>query len=191
MKLLTSFQSGSILGPVLPPYLLALEYLMSKHNVTFHFYADEIQIYKPFIHLLYYEAGAYLQQSTDKRRGTPWIGCQSIQHKDIQGKQPCTHSFTLMGNLERPINLTVWEGARVSSENPRMHRKNKQAPCRKTPGRESNPGPSCCKVTVLPTAPQCRLIMQIYKPVKQNDSNTLGKVVCAISDNGCHRICCT
>ncbi|MED6269182.1 hypothetical protein CHARACLAT_030549 [Characodon lateralis] len=26
------------------------------------------------------------------------------QHRDIQNKQPCTHSFTPKGNLERPIN---------------------------------------------------------------------------------------
>ncbi|MED6251850.1 hypothetical protein ATANTOWER_003765 [Ataeniobius toweri] len=30
-----------------------------------------------------------------------------------------------------------------------MHGENMQTPCRKTPGRESNPGPSCCKATVL------------------------------------------
>ncbi|MEQ2297242.1 hypothetical protein AMECASPLE_032787 [Ameca splendens] len=42
-----------------------------------------------------------------KMQGGPWIGCQSIagQHRDIQDKQPCTHSFTPKGNLERPINL--------------------------------------------------------------------------------------
>ncbi|MEQ2248763.1 hypothetical protein ILYODFUR_022375 [Ilyodon furcidens] len=53
--------------------------------------------------------GAYLQQSTGERQGTPWKGVQFItgQHRDIQDKQPCTHSFTPKGNLERPINLTV------------------------------------------------------------------------------------
>ncbi|MEQ2197919.1 hypothetical protein XENOCAPTIV_005070 [Xenoophorus captivus] len=41
--------------------------------------------------------------------GTPWTGRQSIagQHRDIQDKQPCTHSFTPKGNLERPINQLV------------------------------------------------------------------------------------
>ncbi|MED6260590.1 hypothetical protein ATANTOWER_023713 [Ataeniobius toweri] len=40
------------------------------------------------------------------RQGTSWTGRQSIagQHRDIQ---PCTHSFTPKGNLERPIDLTV------------------------------------------------------------------------------------
>ncbi|MED6287671.1 hypothetical protein CHARACLAT_018674 [Characodon lateralis] len=44
-----------------------------------------------------------------ERHGTPWTGRQSIagQHRDIQDKQPCTHSFTPKGNLERPINLKV------------------------------------------------------------------------------------
>ncbi|MED6285391.1 hypothetical protein CHARACLAT_028785 [Characodon lateralis] len=36
-----------------------------------------------------------------------------------------------------------------------MHGENMQTPCRKTPGQELNPGPSCCKATVLPTAPPC------------------------------------
>ncbi|MEQ2256544.1 hypothetical protein ILYODFUR_025279 [Ilyodon furcidens] len=36
-----------------------------------------------------------------------------------------------------------------------MHGENMQTPCRKTPGRESNPGPSCCKATVLSTEPLC------------------------------------
>ncbi|MEQ2238555.1 hypothetical protein ILYODFUR_034233 [Ilyodon furcidens] len=44
-----------------------------------------------------------------ERWGTPWTGHQSIagQHRDTLDKQPCTHSFTPRGNLERPINLTV------------------------------------------------------------------------------------
>ncbi|MED6286574.1 hypothetical protein CHARACLAT_007408 [Characodon lateralis] len=55
------------------------------------------------------EAGAYLQQSTGGKRDTPWTGRQSIagQHRDTQDKQPCTHSVTPNGNLERPINVTV------------------------------------------------------------------------------------
>ncbi|MEQ2256642.1 hypothetical protein ILYODFUR_026208 [Ilyodon furcidens] len=54
-------------------------------------------------------AGAYLQQSMGERQGTPWTGRQSIagQHRAIQDKQRCTHSFTPKNNLERPINLTV------------------------------------------------------------------------------------
>ncbi|MEQ2295565.1 hypothetical protein AMECASPLE_015765 [Ameca splendens] len=68
-----------------------------------------------------------------RKRGTPWTGCQSITG----------HVFGL------------WEEAGVPCENPRMHGENMQTPCRKTPGRESNPGPSCCKATVLPIAPPC------------------------------------
>uniref|UniRef100_A0A3B5PYB9 Sushi domain-containing protein n=1 Tax=Xiphophorus maculatus TaxID=8083 RepID=A0A3B5PYB9_XIPMA len=34
-----------------------------------------------------------------------------------------------------------------------------QTPCRKTPGRELNPGPSCCKATALPTAPLYYIIL--------------------------------
>ncbi|MEQ2250358.1 hypothetical protein ILYODFUR_039179, partial [Ilyodon furcidens] len=54
-------------------------------------------------------AGTYLQQSTCERQGTPWTGRQFIAgpNRDIQDKQPCTHSFTLNSNLERPIYLTV------------------------------------------------------------------------------------
>ncbi|MED6249213.1 hypothetical protein ATANTOWER_011007 [Ataeniobius toweri] len=105
-------------------------------------------------------AGAYLQQSTGERQGTPWTARQPItgQHRHTQDKQPCTHSFTPKGNLERPINLTVmWEEPTVqeNTENPRMHGENMQNPCRKTPSKGSNPGPSCCKATVLPTAPPC------------------------------------
>uniref|UniRef100_A0A3P9MU28 Uncharacterized protein n=1 Tax=Poecilia reticulata TaxID=8081 RepID=A0A3P9MU28_POERE len=32
------------------------------------------------------------------------------------------------------------------------HRENMQTPCRKTPSWESNPEPSCCKATALPTS---------------------------------------
>ncbi|MEQ2302967.1 hypothetical protein AMECASPLE_011974 [Ameca splendens] len=78
--------------------------------------------------------------------------------RDIEDEQPCTHPFTPQGNLERPINLFgVWEEAGVPGENPLMHGENMQTPCRKTPGREHNPGPSRCKATVLPTAPSCSL----------------------------------
>ncbi|MEQ2283394.1 hypothetical protein AMECASPLE_010718 [Ameca splendens] len=70
------------------------------------------------------------------------LGPQSIagQHRDIQDKQPCKQK----GNFRKP---------EYPRENPRMHGKNMQTPCRKTPGRESNPGSSCCKATVLPTVP--------------------------------------
>ncbi|MEQ2310534.1 hypothetical protein AMECASPLE_009988 [Ameca splendens] len=54
-------------------------------------------------------AGAYFKQSTGKRWGTPWTGRQSIagQHRNTQNEQPCTHSFTPKGKLERPVNPTV------------------------------------------------------------------------------------
>ncbi|MEQ2233356.1 hypothetical protein ILYODFUR_020968, partial [Ilyodon furcidens] len=83
-------------------------------------------------------AGAYLQESKSEWWGTPWTGRQSItgQHRDAKDKQPCTPK----GNLE---------------SHPCMHRENMQTPCRKTPGQESNPGPSCCQATVLPTVPLC------------------------------------
>ncbi|MEQ2308651.1 hypothetical protein AMECASPLE_030419 [Ameca splendens] len=43
------------------------------------------------------------------RWGTPWTGHQSIagQHRHTRDKQPCTHSFMPMGNIEKPINLIV------------------------------------------------------------------------------------
>ncbi|MED6252942.1 hypothetical protein ATANTOWER_019662 [Ataeniobius toweri] len=55
------------------------------------------------------EAAAYLKHSMGGRRGTPWTGHQSIagQHRHTQDKQPCTHSFTPKGNLEKQINLTI------------------------------------------------------------------------------------
>ncbi|MEQ2266717.1 hypothetical protein XENORESO_016392, partial [Xenotaenia resolanae] len=62
------------------------------------------------------------------------------------------------GNLARPINLShvfgLWEEAGVLGENPLMHGENMQTP-RKTRGRESNLGLSCCKATVLQTVPPC------------------------------------
>ncbi|MED6266838.1 hypothetical protein CHARACLAT_006080 [Characodon lateralis] len=35
------------------------------------------------------------------------VTSQSKDNTEIQDKQPCMHSFTPKGNLERPINLTV------------------------------------------------------------------------------------
>ncbi|MEQ2172137.1 hypothetical protein GOODEAATRI_018033 [Goodea atripinnis] len=71
----------------------------------------------------------------------PWTGRQSIT-------QTTTHTLihTPKGNLERPINLT---GMSLDCGRKPEYRENMQTPCRKTPGRESNPGPSCCKATVL------------------------------------------
>ncbi|MEQ2198909.1 hypothetical protein XENOCAPTIV_020728 [Xenoophorus captivus] len=100
-------------------------------------------------------AGAYLPQSIGKVH--PGQVANPSQG-NIQDKQPCTHSFTPKGNLERPVNLTViffglWEEAIVPGENPCMHRVNMQTLVPKDPGWESNTGPSCCKATVLPTVP--------------------------------------
>ncbi|MEQ2305948.1 hypothetical protein AMECASPLE_003194 [Ameca splendens] len=89
-------------------------------------------------------AGAYLQLFTGERRGKPCTGHKSIagQHRDIQDKQPCTHSLTPTGNF-RETNLPkchifgLWEEAGGPGENPRMHGENMQTPCRKSPGRNS------------------------------------------------------
>ncbi|XP_047226917.1 transcription factor CP2-like protein 1 isoform X2 [Girardinichthys multiradiatus] len=88
-------------------------------------------------------AGA-LQQSTGGRWVLPGqVTSPSQGHTEThnQAHIPNNHVFGL------------WEEAGVPRENPGMHAENMQTPCRKTPSRESNPGPSCCKVTVLPTAP--------------------------------------
>ncbi|MEQ2235125.1 hypothetical protein ILYODFUR_038436 [Ilyodon furcidens] len=77
--------------------------------------SEVVDFIHSFIHLLYCLfhngslAGAYLQQSVGERQSRPCTGRQSIagQHRHIQDKQPCTHSFTPKGYAERPVNLTV------------------------------------------------------------------------------------
>ncbi|MEQ2205145.1 hypothetical protein XENOCAPTIV_026716 [Xenoophorus captivus] len=46
-----------------------------------------------------------------------------------------------------------------------MHGENMQTPCRKTPGRESNPGPSCCN-----SATNCTTVQPPYDTMVQNES---------------------
>ncbi|MED6248878.1 hypothetical protein ATANTOWER_006439 [Ataeniobius toweri] len=93
------------------------------------------------------------------RRGTPWSGHQSIAENNTQTtKHRLIH--TPKGNLERPINLTGMSlDCRRKPEYPeRTHAytwENMQSPCRKSPGQESNPGPSGCKATVLPNVSPC------------------------------------
>ncbi|MEQ2222468.1 hypothetical protein ILYODFUR_026743 [Ilyodon furcidens] len=56
------------------------------------------------------------------------------------------HTLVPRGNLERPINMHVfapWEEAGGPRENPRMHGKNIQTPCRKTTDWDLKPEPSC------------------------------------------------
>ncbi|MED6278357.1 hypothetical protein CHARACLAT_022928 [Characodon lateralis] len=65
----------------------------------------------------------------------PGTGSQSIagQHRHTHNKQPCTHSLTPKGNLERPINLKVMlSDCGGKSENPHMHRENMQTSCSPT-----------------------------------------------------------
>ncbi|MEQ2227747.1 hypothetical protein ILYODFUR_001463 [Ilyodon furcidens] len=72
--------------------------------------------------------------------------------------------------VQRPATLTVtgswggWclfpavigreEGYTLGRSSVTYHR-NMQTPCRKTAGWDPNPGLSCCKATVLPSAPLC------------------------------------
>ncbi|MEQ2253988.1 hypothetical protein ILYODFUR_038255 [Ilyodon furcidens] len=86
-----------------------------------------LSVFLPLLYRVVGGPGAYLQRSTGERRGTPWIGRQSIagQHRDTQDRKPCTHSFTPTGKSERSINLIVMffglrEKAGVPGENPRM-----------------------------------------------------------------------
>lgn len=51
--------------------------------------------------------------------------------RDTQVRQTCTHSLIPKGSIYRPINSL-------------MHKDNMKSPCRTTPGRDSNPGPTCC-----------------------------------------------
>ncbi|MEQ2306662.1 hypothetical protein AMECASPLE_010542 [Ameca splendens] len=74
-----------------------------------------------------------------------------------QGTQTTMHTLI---HTERPINLKGMSlDCGRKPEYPvrtlRMHGENMQTPCRKTPSRESDPGPSCCKATVLPAASPC------------------------------------
>ncbi|MEQ2187533.1 hypothetical protein GOODEAATRI_005703 [Goodea atripinnis] len=96
-------------------------------------------------------------------------------HRKATHKQPCTNSFTHLGQVGETNSpnrhvFRLWEEARVPGENPRMHGENMQTPSRKIPGWESKPGSSCCKATVLPTAPPCSpdfyiLLTKIKSPV--------------------------
>ncbi|MEQ2159857.1 hypothetical protein GOODEAATRI_027558 [Goodea atripinnis] len=94
-----------------------------------------------------------------ERRGTPWTGRQSIagQHTNNHAH---THSHTSKGNLERPINLTVTflDCGRKPEYLERTH-----ACTGRTGKLLPNPGPSCCKATVLPTAPPCSLYPKCFK----------------------------
>ncbi|MEQ2263389.1 hypothetical protein XENORESO_007049 [Xenotaenia resolanae] len=89
------------------------------------------------------EAGAYLQQSIGGRQDTP-RGRATQRHTG----QTTMHTL----NVERPIYLTVMflECGRKPEYPVRTH-----ACTGRTPARESNPGPSCCKAAVLPTVPPC------------------------------------
>ncbi|MEQ2202571.1 hypothetical protein XENOCAPTIV_007163 [Xenoophorus captivus] len=53
-------------------------------------------------------AGAHLQRSTGKRRGTPWTGrqCIAVTTCHHTGQITMHTPSTPKGNLERPINLT-------------------------------------------------------------------------------------
>ncbi|MED6277824.1 hypothetical protein CHARACLAT_017434 [Characodon lateralis] len=66
-----------------------------------------------------------------------------------QDKQACTHTFMPKGNLEtnQPNShaLVLWVEAIVTWENMKTMQK----------GQHSNPGPSCCKSTVLINIPPC------------------------------------
>ncbi|MED6293349.1 hypothetical protein CHARACLAT_009733 [Characodon lateralis] len=79
-------------------------------------------------------AGAYLQQSTGKRQGTP-------------------------GQVASPLqgNTATYRTNNHAQTHSHCGRKqeNMQSPCRKTPSRKSDPGPSCYKATGLPTATPC------------------------------------
>ncbi|MED6263534.1 hypothetical protein CHARACLAT_005505 [Characodon lateralis] len=101
-------------------------------------------------------AGAYLQLSTGERRGKPAQVASPSQGNTgtyRTNNRAHTHSHLraiLETNLPKCHIFGLWEEAGVPGENPRMHGENMQTPCRKSPGRNSNPGPSCCKETVLP-----------------------------------------
>nr|XP_054590149.1 tyrosine-protein kinase Mer isoform X2 [Nothobranchius furzeri] len=82
----------------------------------------------------------------------------SGQHRGTQDKQPCTHTYIPKDNLEGPINLTVifWTvGGSRSTWREATHAQVEQTPCRKTPCRDSNPGPSCYVITVQTTVLLC------------------------------------
>jgi len=93
-----------------------------------------------------------------------WTGHQSVagQHRDTQ---PCTHTLTPRDNLDRPVNLTVmFLGCGRKPEYPEKthHAQGEHGDSmQKDPSRESNPEPSCCKATALPTAPLCSPIYDI------------------------------
>ncbi|MEQ2308174.1 hypothetical protein AMECASPLE_025471 [Ameca splendens] len=50
---------------------------------------------------------------------------------------------------------------------------NRNIPRRETPGRETNPGPSCCKATMLPTSPLCRFYLSTVRLIVVSGAFTM------------------
>ncbi|MEQ2261157.1 hypothetical protein XENORESO_006544 [Xenotaenia resolanae] len=82
--------------------------------------------------------------------GSLWTDGQSKgQPRDMQDKQPCTHTHTSgqLRETNKP-NSRVFDSTRKPEHPDRTHAcylENMQTPCRKTPGGDLNPGPSCCQ----------------------------------------------
>ncbi|MED6290752.1 hypothetical protein CHARACLAT_016633 [Characodon lateralis] len=76
-------------------------------------------------------SGSLLQEAESTLDKSP------VHRRDTQDNQPCSHTSTPKGNLERSINLTVMFldcGRKTEPTNaPGEH-----ANCRKTPSQESN-----------------------------------------------------
>lgn len=99
----------------------------------------------PFIHYLTMlilagsQGGPMPISSCSRARGKLHYGqvaCPSKGDTERDGTDNYTHTVTLKEEETR--------------ETQRMHKENMQSPCRKTPGRDSNSGLSCCMSTVLP-----------------------------------------
>lgn len=96
-----------------------------------------------------------LLQSMVKRQGTHSTGLQSIIcNTETHRTSNQQHTLIPKDNLEYSIKSQVFglgEEARVSRENPPRHGERLQTPCGKTPCRDSNPGPYCCKTVASTT----------------------------------------
>ncbi|MEQ2230403.1 hypothetical protein ILYODFUR_028907 [Ilyodon furcidens] len=95
-------------------------------------------------------ASAYLQQSLNESQGAPWAGCRSSTGRHNHSH---IHKHTYMQFIVTINQILMFLDCGKKSEFlERTHACTGRTPCRKTPGRDSNSGPSCCKATVLPTA---------------------------------------
>jgi len=108
VQLSTGLPQGSVLGPFqFPIYSTPLFKIARQHNIQIHMYADDTQLYLPFVHAEYQSAVVQMQNCLCEIRR--WMENNHLKLNDSKTEYMVIGSKFLVNKIDSPLTIQIGE----------------------------------------------------------------------------------